>query len=349
MGSIPRVFIGCSTEALRCAHALQQNLEHHAHAEVWTHGAFRPSHYPVDELLLKASEVEYAILVLHPDDSVVSRGARLPAARDNVVLELGIFLGKLGRERTFVVQPRGAGLRIPSDLHGFGITEYDPSHPNLRAALGPAAAEIAALLRPSGNGAHGVRRMGQFEEFMPRFTELFRESTSLTAYFIHSRRWREMTNAAHRSFLARGRKQRSAVILPDLRNAALITTIAGQFLDGAMMPVLVADAYSYYRALAKDFPGQVAVYASSCPPTYSFYAFDAATVVALYPTVPARRSVPTLELATELKFGQFVKDDIEELISTPSLSVKDIDTQIAAGKALIANGQEVQQQMDGSV
>lgn len=349
MASMPRVFIGCSTEALPCAQALQQNLEHHAHSEVWTHGAFRPSQYPVDELLLKASEVDYAILVLHPDDSVVSRGTQLPAARDNVVLELGIFLGRLGRERTFVVQPRGAGLRIPSDLHGLGIMEYDPAHPNLRAALGPAASQIAALFGASATGAHGVRRVASFEVFMPRFTELFRSSTSLTAHFIHSRRWREMTNAAHRSFLARDRGQRTAAILPDLSNAALINAIADQFLDHALMPALIADAYSYYRALGRDFPGQVAVYAAACQPTYSFYAFDATTVVALYPTVPARRSVPTFEVANEQEFGQFVRSDMEELISTPPLPPERIDSQIAAGKALLANGQRRQQHVDGNV
>ena len=47
-----------------------------------------------------------------------------PRARQNVVLELGFFIGKLGRERVFTLK-NGNELEIPSDFSGVVYTSYD--------------------------------------------------------------------------------------------------------------------------------------------------------------------------------------------------------------------------------
>jgi predicted nucleotide-binding protein len=46
---------------------------------------------------------DFAILVLTPDDLTQSRGKQQPSPRDNVVFELGLFIGALGRDRVFMV------------------------------------------------------------------------------------------------------------------------------------------------------------------------------------------------------------------------------------------------------
>ena len=53
----------------------------------------------------------FAVLIATPDDQVRSRGADAPAPRDNVILELGLFMGGLGRPRTILVKQRGQALR----------------------------------------------------------------------------------------------------------------------------------------------------------------------------------------------------------------------------------------------
>lgn len=45
--------------------------------------------------------------------------------RDNVILELGMFLGLHGQERALILRPRGADLKIPSDLLGITPLDYD--------------------------------------------------------------------------------------------------------------------------------------------------------------------------------------------------------------------------------
>ena len=61
-----------------------------------------------------------------PDDPLVeARGERKAAPRDNVIFELGLFMGALGRARSFIVRERGVDLKIPTDLLGVTSIEYE--------------------------------------------------------------------------------------------------------------------------------------------------------------------------------------------------------------------------------
>ncbi|MEL7433910.1 MAG: TIR domain-containing protein, partial [Chloroflexota bacterium] len=46
-------------------------------------------------------------------------------ARQNVILELGFFIGRLGRERVFVLHKRDDNFELPSDIFGVLYTPYD--------------------------------------------------------------------------------------------------------------------------------------------------------------------------------------------------------------------------------
>ena len=60
----------------------------------------------------------------HPDDEGrVNGGTLKPRARQNVLLELGYFIGLLGRERVCALK-RG-NIELPSDIGGTVFEEYD--------------------------------------------------------------------------------------------------------------------------------------------------------------------------------------------------------------------------------
>lgn len=80
----------------------------------------------VIEKVEKHSEVGFAVVLLTPDDEGNLKGEPpQPRARQNVMLELGYFIGKLGRERVCAIQ--AGELEIPSDWRGVVVERYDAS------------------------------------------------------------------------------------------------------------------------------------------------------------------------------------------------------------------------------
>ena len=72
----------------------------------------------IDKLIEEAATATYAIATLTPDDVVIdSTGiGNIMRARQNVLLEVGYFLGKLGKDRVLLL--RLSDVEIPSDLNG---------------------------------------------------------------------------------------------------------------------------------------------------------------------------------------------------------------------------------------
>ncbi|MEA1907425.1 MAG: nucleotide-binding protein [Euryarchaeota archaeon] len=73
------------------------------------------------------SDVIFAVILLTPDDMAYNTNAPenvCSRSRQNVVLELGYFLGKLGRSRVCVLHK--GDIELPSDIQGVLYVELDP-------------------------------------------------------------------------------------------------------------------------------------------------------------------------------------------------------------------------------
>jgi predicted nucleotide-binding protein len=81
------------------------------------------------EKFVDYSDVGFAIILLTGDDkggeSNKSHEAYKPRARQNVILELGFFLGKLGRNKVCALYQEG--VEIPSDYSGVLFIKHDKS------------------------------------------------------------------------------------------------------------------------------------------------------------------------------------------------------------------------------
>jgi predicted nucleotide-binding protein len=147
------LFLGSSKEALPVVRAIQDAFQHDDFlVRPWTTpGVFGASRYPLEDLDRQLRISDFAVLVLGPDDLVLSRGSISAAPRDNVVFELGFFMGALTRDRTFMVIPRGAETKIPSDLLGLNPLMYAPGSPDtLAERIGPICNEIRSVITKAG-------------------------------------------------------------------------------------------------------------------------------------------------------------------------------------------------------
>lgn len=150
--SKPSLFIGSSTEGLEFARAIRTSLTDVAETTLWNDGVFSLGRTFIESLISAVSRFDFAALVLTPDDQMVVRNDEILGPRDNIVFELGLFMGRLGRERTFIVRPESGRLKIPSDLAGVSVATFDwpRSDASYRAALGPACDLMRELIRDLG-------------------------------------------------------------------------------------------------------------------------------------------------------------------------------------------------------
>ena len=147
-----KVFIGSSAESLNIAYAIQQNLRKTAETTVWDQGVFELSKTTIESLVEILSQTDFGIFVFSPDDIVKIRSNESLAVRDNVIFELGLFIGCLGRERSFIIIPESTDFRLPTDLLGItaGTYEANRSDGSWQAATVPASQQIKQSIKKYG-------------------------------------------------------------------------------------------------------------------------------------------------------------------------------------------------------
>ncbi|RAJ03576.1 putative nucleotide-binding protein with TIR-like domain [Paenibacillus pabuli] len=157
----PRVFIGCSLEAKPIAAAVHENLRFSAEVTPWYSGVFNPSSYTMDDLETEVRTTDFAIFIFHPDDISKIRGKYYASVRDNTMLEMGLFMGRLGRKRIFFILPEDItdikdatkveGLRMPTDLLGLNPLVYEiRSDGKWAPAVSVACSKIADSIEEQG-------------------------------------------------------------------------------------------------------------------------------------------------------------------------------------------------------
>ena len=152
-----KIFIGSSTNGLSRAKALKENIETKSDGKiectVWNEKRlFKLSYATIDSLINIADDLKnnngYAILLFTPDDEVTLNKGKTGkesihmCPRDNVVFEMGLFMGSLGRDHVICVRPENKDLRILSDWKGMTDALYKYQTRNIKKSMNRPAEEI---------------------------------------------------------------------------------------------------------------------------------------------------------------------------------------------------------------
>jgi Predicted nucleotide-binding protein containing TIR-like domain len=148
----PSVFVGSSTEGLEFARAVRTLLAPDAEVTLWNEGLFVLGSTFIETLVNSLPRFDFAIIVLTQDDWVSSRHIESFGPRDNVLFELGLFMGRLGRSRTFILHQSSSTLKIPTDLAGVTTATFDwpRRDSDYRSAVGPACDRMREAIRDLG-------------------------------------------------------------------------------------------------------------------------------------------------------------------------------------------------------
>ncbi len=139
-----RVFVISSVESLHIARAIDNAFAHDPFLTmVWSNGVFRVTNYTLESLEQELEQSDFAVAVAHPDDTTNIRDEDWPTPRDNVIFELGFFMGRLGRQRAILMEPQGTKVKLPSDLAGITSIRYRyEKGQNVAALISPACNEL---------------------------------------------------------------------------------------------------------------------------------------------------------------------------------------------------------------
>lgn len=123
---VPNVFIGTSKESLSIGKEIKQLLDSKYNIiRIWDKDIFGASDTAIESLILMVQKHDFGIIILNDDDILKSRGKKYFAPRDNVIFELGLLIGALGRERVMILHPLNKKIKIPTDLLGINLINFE--------------------------------------------------------------------------------------------------------------------------------------------------------------------------------------------------------------------------------
>ena len=146
------VLIISSAEGGPIARAIGKAIEQDScKVVVWTDGAFHSSHYAIESLERALDQSDVAIAIAAGDGLAESRDGRKCSPRDSIIFELGFFMGRVGRHRTFLVEPRNEEVKLPPEGAGINVITYKHVQgEDLARALAPACQRLRDIIRDLG-------------------------------------------------------------------------------------------------------------------------------------------------------------------------------------------------------
>lgn len=185
----PHVFVGSSTEGLKVAKHVQQFIKSNIpeiEVQLWNKETFQFNTSTLESLLRNADTFDFGIFIFSPDDVVDKRQEVGSAPRDNVVFEQGLFLGRIGPRRSFVLCDKQV-KHVLSDYNGITIALYDgASELNLQSSVEAGCKDIVKAIQ-SGIGTSEFTAfpstalaIGYFENFLRKALEALYDVREVT-------------------------------------------------------------------------------------------------------------------------------------------------------------------------
>lgn len=124
-----KIFIGSSSENLDDLDELAGIIESLGHTPLpWNKpGLFYAGSYILERLIdIAKNEVDASIMLFSPDDKIWYRDSEMHfQPRDNVIYELGLFSGILGKDETIVLVSGDKNTKIPTDFDGIKYIDFN--------------------------------------------------------------------------------------------------------------------------------------------------------------------------------------------------------------------------------
>ncbi|SFO79700.1 Predicted nucleotide-binding protein containing TIR-like domain-containing protein [Algoriphagus ornithinivorans] len=120
----PKIFIGSSTAGYSVAERVKTNLSSIADCFLWQEkDVWEPNRSTFDNLIRMSNYFDFGVFVATADDLTLTNDKLVIEARDNVILEMSLFLGAMGHNKSFLLVEEG--VKLPSDFNGIFMPRFD--------------------------------------------------------------------------------------------------------------------------------------------------------------------------------------------------------------------------------
>jgi hypothetical protein len=120
----PKIFIGSSTAGYAIAEKAKMYLSEIGDCFLWQDpDVWEPNRSTFDNLIRMSGYFDFGVFVATADDLTFTNDKLVVEPRDNVILEMSLFLGAMGHDKSFLLVEEG--IKLPSDFNGIYMPRFD--------------------------------------------------------------------------------------------------------------------------------------------------------------------------------------------------------------------------------
>lgn len=119
----PKIFIGSSTAGISIAEKVKTNLLTIGDCFTWNEpNIWEPNRSTFENLLRMVSYFDFGVFVATADDLTLTNDKLVIEPRDNVILEMALFCGAMGRDKSFLLVEDS--IKLPTDFSGIYMPRF---------------------------------------------------------------------------------------------------------------------------------------------------------------------------------------------------------------------------------
>jgi hypothetical protein len=123
----PKIFIGSSSLGYPIAEKVKDYLAPIGDCFLWKDpNVWEVNRSTFENLLRMVSFFDFGVFVATSDDLTLTNDKIVIEPRDNVILEMALFLGAMGRDKSFLLVEEG--IKLPTDFNGIYMPRFDKSN-----------------------------------------------------------------------------------------------------------------------------------------------------------------------------------------------------------------------------
>lgn len=120
----PKIFIGSSSSGLPIAEKVKKFLTLIGDCFIWSEPEiWEPNRSTFDNLIRMSNYFDFGVFVATADDLTETNDKLVIEPRDNVILEMALFLGAMGHNKSFLLVENG--IKLPTDFNGIYMPRFD--------------------------------------------------------------------------------------------------------------------------------------------------------------------------------------------------------------------------------